>query len=60
MHSLALWLYRPLLDAVNLVVNAEKDHEGLLSAREYFRTETLPTSLLFLLPQCTQLWEKSI
>lgn len=60
MHSLALWLYRPLLDALNLVVNAEKDHEGLLSAGEYFRTETLPTFLLFLLPQCTQLWEKSI
>lgn len=29
-QSSTLWLYLALLDAVNLAVNADKDHEGLL------------------------------
>lgn len=57
MQSLTLRLYLALVDAVNVAVNAGKDRECLLSKGEYFRIETLPTSLLFLLPQCTQLWE---
>lgn len=56
-QSSTLWLYLPLLDAVNLAVNADKNCEYLLSRGEYFRIDTLPTSLLLVLPQCTQLWE---